>query len=274
MHTIPLFSTSSLGLRSPAFQTAFRLGCFRSGVSSLDSMRKLCNLTTLLYGSDKAMSTCRRGSVDIRQKLFQIICELVLIEVFLVGVVDSMRKPTSALFSSRRSAIYSSSDTACRYSRRVSIVIFSGIKAERLTRRIVSRIPFAVFNTVAASPTAAVAVPNISAIVDEREKVVARLRFAVVRDGCVGSSLLTGNPAQPAYAVYRFAKKVSSQHQGKAKSRRATGAGSMELLPLSTSSIEPADCRVLHVGNSRLDVSLKVSGNRATGCRPTQVLLS
>jgi len=33
------------------------------------------------------MSTCRRGSRDIRQKLFQILCELVLIEDFLVAVV-------------------------------------------------------------------------------------------------------------------------------------------------------------------------------------------
>jgi len=87
MRTIPLFSASSLGLRSPAFQTAFRLGCFRPGVLSLDSMRKLCNLTTLLYRCDKVMSTCRRGSRDVRQKLFQILCELVLIEDFLVAVV-------------------------------------------------------------------------------------------------------------------------------------------------------------------------------------------
>jgi len=70
MRTISLFSFSSLGLRSPAFQTAFRPGYFRSGVSSLDSMRKLCNLTTFLYRSDKVMSTCRRGSGDVRQKLF------------------------------------------------------------------------------------------------------------------------------------------------------------------------------------------------------------
>ena len=41
----------------------------------------------------------------------------------------------------------------------------------------VSRIPFAVWNTVAASPIAADTVPNTSAIVDEREEVVARLRY-------------------------------------------------------------------------------------------------
>jgi len=51
----------------------------------------------------------------------------------------------------------------------------SGIMAKRLTRWIVSRIPFAVWNTVAASPIAADTVPNTSAIIDEREKVVARL---------------------------------------------------------------------------------------------------
>ena len=57
-------------------------------------------------------------------------------------------------------------------------MIFSGVKAERLTRWMVSRIHFAVWNMVAASPIAAVAVPNTSAIddVDEREMVVAHLR--------------------------------------------------------------------------------------------------
>jgi len=182
MRTIPLFSASSLGLRSPAFQTAFRLGRFRSGVPSLDSMRNLCNLTTLLYRRGKLVSTCKRGSRDVRQKLFQILCELVLIEDFLVAVVGFDEKTYLRLI------LFKKVGDLLVLGHRLQIPAtnehraFSGIKAERLTRWIISRIPFAVFNTVAASPIAAVAVPNISAIVDEREKVVGRLRFAVVQE--------------------------------------------------------------------------------------------
>ena len=175
MRTISLFSFSSLGLRSPAFQTALRLGCFRSGVSSLDSMRNLCNLTTLLYRNDKAISTFGRGNRDVRQKLFQILCELVLIEDFLVGVVGLDEKTYFRLILFKKVGdllVLRHRLQAPATSEHRGI---SGIMAKRLTRWIVSRIPFAVWNTVAASPIAADTVPNTSAIIDEREKVVARL---------------------------------------------------------------------------------------------------
>jgi len=120
------------------------------------------------------MSTCRRGSRDIRQKLFQILCELVLIEDFLVVVVGFDEKTYFRLILFKKVGNLLVLRHRLQVPRRVSMEIFSGIKGERLTRRIVSRIPFAVWNTVAASPIATVAVPNTSDIVDEREKVVAR----------------------------------------------------------------------------------------------------
>jgi len=177
MRTIPLFSVSSLGLRSPAFQTAFRLGRFRLGVSFLVSLRNLCNLSTFLYRSDKVMSTCRRGNRDIRQKLFQILCELVLIEKFFVVVVGFDEKIYFRLILFKKVGDL----LVLRHRLQVPAMNehreISGMKAKRLTRRMVSRIPFAVWNTVAASPIAADTVPNTSAIVDEREEVVARLRY-------------------------------------------------------------------------------------------------
>src|SRR5258708_4460188 len=85
MRTMPLFSAPSFDLRSPAFHTAFRLGSFRLGLSFLDSTRKVCNL--IIFLETISMFAFRVAAVDARQKLVQILCELVLIEEFLEAVV-------------------------------------------------------------------------------------------------------------------------------------------------------------------------------------------
>jgi hypothetical protein len=58
MRFMPLLSDLSLGLRSPAFHTAFRPGHFRPGFSFLD-LRKSCSLVIFLHRCDQPMFTCR-----------------------------------------------------------------------------------------------------------------------------------------------------------------------------------------------------------------------
>jgi hypothetical protein len=117
------------------------------------------------------MFTCGAEAADARQQLFQIPRELVLIEEFLVFVVRFSEKvycPVIFLKEVDNLVVLRHRLQACAISARCG---FDRIRGEELTRWMVSRIPFASWNTVAARPIAAVAVPNASAaIVGERKR--------------------------------------------------------------------------------------------------------
>jgi hypothetical protein len=107
----------------------------------------------------------RGGRRDLRKKLFQILREPVLIEDFLVFIIHIdnstyfllilLKEVADLLFLSHR--LQTSAMSEC--------CGLTGVKAEELTRLIVSRIPFAVWNTVAVSPIAPVTNPNVSAAI-------------------------------------------------------------------------------------------------------------
>jgi hypothetical protein len=102
--------------------------------------------------------------VDVRQKLFQILGELVLVEKFLMAVVGFDEKIDFRL------VLLKKVDDFLALSHRLQVHAsehhdLARIEAEELTRWIVSRIFFAVWNTLAASPTVPATMPNVSAAI-------------------------------------------------------------------------------------------------------------